>query len=87
MSWTINISKQAQADLDHFRAHDRAAYLNCYRLSLALRKDPFSGPGKPAKLQGLTGEVWYRRTSIQDHMVYEVFDNSVTVASYRTHIE
>lgn len=87
MSWTVRISKQAQADLDHFRAHDNATYHNCYRLSMALLKDPFSGPGKPAKLQGLTGEVWCRRTNIEDRMVYEVFDNSITVASFRTHLE
>ena len=87
MSWTVTISKQAQADLDFFRAHDRALYLNCHRLSVAISKDPFSGPGKPTKIDGLGGDVWCRRTSIGDLMVYEVFDNTVAVASFRTHLE
>jgi len=87
MSWTVKISKQARADLDHFRAHDGATYRNCHFLSIAVGKDPFSGPGKPTKVQGIDGEVWCRRTNIEDRMVYEVFAHSVTVASYRTHLE
>ena len=87
MSWTVKISNQARADLDHFRAYDRASYLNCYRLSVAVSKDPFFGPGKPMPIEGLNGNVWCRRTNISDRMVYELFDNSITVASYRTHLE
>ena len=87
MSWTVKISKQARADLDYFRAHDNATYLNCYNLSVAVSRDPFSGPGKPTQIDGLNGNVWFRRTSIADRMVYEVFENSITVASYRTHLE
>ena len=87
MSWTVRISRQARADLDHFRAHDRSAYLSCHRLSKAVSKDPFGGMGKPRKIESLDGEVWCRRTTLEDRMVYEVFENSVTVSSYRTHIE
>jgi len=87
MSWTVKISKQAQTDLDHFRAYDGATYRNCYKLSKAVGKDPFSGPGKPLKIEGVGGSVWCRRTSISDRMVYELFEDSVIVASYRTHIE
>ena len=87
MSWTVKISRQAREDLDYFRAHDRSAYLNCYRLSTAVSKDPFAGAGKPYKIEGLGGNIWCRRTTLEDRMVYEVFDNQVTVAAYRTHIE
>jgi toxin YoeB len=87
MSWTVRISRQARADLDHFRAHDTSAYVNCHRLSKAVSKDPFGGVGKPRKIESLGGEVWCRRITLEDRMVYEVFEHSVTVAAYRTHIE
>jgi toxin YoeB len=87
MSWTLKISKQARADLDYFRAYDSEIYRNCYELSKAVVKDPFSGPGKPLKLSGARGEVWFRRTSLEHRMVYQVFDNLIIVASYRTHID
>ena len=87
MSWTVKISKQARTDLDHFRAYDRNTYLNCYRLTAAVSKDPFAGPGKPVRIEGLGGNVWCRRTSLTDRMIYELFGNSIIVASHRTHIE
>ncbi len=87
MSWTVRISRQARVDLDHFRAHDRSAYVNCHDLTLAVSKDPFSGAGKPRKIVGIDGEVWCRRSTLEDRMVYEVFEGAVTVAAYRTHID
>ena len=87
MSWIVKISKLARADLDYFRAHDNTAYLDCYRLSESISDDPFSGPGKPLQIDGFDGKVWCRRTSIEDLLVYEVFDNSVAIASFRTHLD
>lgn len=84
---SVRISRQARADLDHFRAHDRAAYENCYRLSVEVSRDPFSGLGKPQKIDALGGDVWCRRTTLEDLMVYEVYEESVIIASYRTHVD
>ena len=87
MSWTVRISRQARVDLDYFRAHDRTAYLNCHHLTAAVSRDPFSGAGKPRKIEGLDGVVWFRRSTLEDRMVYEVFEGAVIVASYRPHFD
>ena len=87
MPWTVRISKQARADLDHFRAYDRGTYQTCNDLSNAVAVDPYGGPGKPLRLSEAGGEVWFRRTSLEHRMVYEVFDDVVIVASYRTHVD
>ncbi len=85
MSWNLKISKQARKDLDHFRAYDRSTYRDCYRLTRSIAVDPYSGPGKPLKIEELNGDVWFRRTSLDNRMVYEVFEHTVKIASYRMH--
>ena len=87
MSWILKISSQAREDLDYFRAHDREIYRNCYLITKAIEEDPYSGPGKPLRINELVGEVWFRRTSLEDRAVYEVFGKTVKIAAYRTHIE
>ncbi len=87
MSWTLRISEQARADLDHFRAYDKTAYQNCYELTKAVAADPFAGPGTPLRFLEAGENVWFRRTSLNHRMVYQVFDDVVVVASYRTHLD
>lgn len=87
MSWILKISKLARTDLDHFRAYDKSAYRRCYELSKAVEADPYAGPGKPLKLDEAGGDVWFRRTTIEHRMVYEVFQDTIVVASYRTHLD
>ena len=87
MSWTLKISEAAQADLDYFRAYDSETYNNCYELSKAVAEAPYLGLGKPLKLVDAGGDVWFRRSSLTHRMVYEVFDDVIVVASYRTHLD
>lgn len=87
MSWKVKISKQAREDLDFFRAYRNDIYHECYRMTKALKLEPYSGPGKPTNAPILGNNVWYRRSSLEDRMVYEIFEGLVVVASYRLHIE
>ena len=87
MSWKAIISNQAREDLDYFRAHEPDSYKNSYRLTRLLEENPFEGPGRPIHATALGEDVWFRRLSLEHRMVYEVFDDLVVVASYRTHFE
>ncbi len=83
-SWTVNLNTQAQKDLNWFRRHNKKLYVRCYKLTMAVEKNPFKGIGKPEHLRYL-GNVWSRRVNIEHRMVCEVFDNLIVVASYRHH--
>ena len=87
MYGTLKISEQARKDLDHFRAYDTPTYKNCYVLSKAVSADPFDGPGKPQNLGECGKNVWCRRTSLENRMVYEVFATTIVVAAFRSHVE
>jgi toxin YoeB len=43
----------------------------------AALRDPFAGVGKPEQLKHLGGNVWSRRISYADRLVYEVFDDCI----------
>ena len=87
MSWTVRISRQAREDLDYHRAYEPETYRNCYDLTKSVEGNPYEGPGTPQNASALGQGVWFRRLSLQHRMVYEVFENLVVVASYRSHIE
>ena len=84
-SWNLKISVQAENDLSWFRKKNRKLYEKCFDLTLAVIKNPMIGIGKPALLKYLGDNVWSRRVSLEQRMVYEIFDNLVIVAAYRYH--
>lgn len=43
----------------------------------AVPRDPFAGLGKPEPLKHLGGNVWSRRITEADRLVYEVFEGRV----------
>ena len=87
MSWKLKISNQARKDLDYFRAYDKQIYRNCYNITKSITTDPYSGLGKPLKIDELGNDVWLRRTSLENRAVYEIFGKTVKIAAYRTHLE
>lgn len=50
-------------------------------------RDPFDGIGKPEHLKHLGGNVWSRRISEADRLVYEVFDNRIEFPQARDHYD
>jgi toxin YoeB len=43
----------------------------------ATLRDPYQGIGKPEHLRHLGGNVWSRRITEADRLVYEVFDDRI----------
>ena len=87
MSWKVKISSRALEDLDHLRAYKQNIYRTAYNLTRAVEKDPFGGGGAPVAVPLIGDNVWCRRLSLEHRMVYEIFEDLVVVASYRTHFE
>ena len=87
MSWTVRISKQALEDLDHLRAHQPGIYREAYEITRSIDEDPTAGIGAPANLPVLGPNVWCRNLSLEHRVVYELFDHTVVIAAYTTHID
>jgi len=90
MTWSVRVLPQAEEDLDWFRRHDLARYVKCFDLVRSVAQDPRSGIGKPERLRHFGDtEVWSRRVSLEDRMVYTVYQGSlqVDVSSCRQHCE
>ena len=87
MSWKVRISSRAREDLDRLRAYDPASYANSYRLTRSVQQNPYEGQGKPTQAVAMGPRVWFRRLSLEHRMVYEVFEDHVIIASYRTHLD
>jgi toxin YoeB len=50
-------------------------------------RDPFAGIGKPEHLKHFGGNIWSRRVSEADRLVYEVFGDRVEFLQARYHYE
>jgi len=64
--------------------------VKCFDLVRSVAQDPRSGIGKPERLRHFGDtEVWSRRVSLEDRMVYTVYQGSlqVDVSSCRQHCE
>jgi toxin YoeB len=89
MTWRILILRKAEDDLAWHRRHHRRQYVKCFDLIREIATDPRQGTGKPERLKYLDREVWSRRVSHEDRMVYVVYaeEGSVEIVSCRSHYE
>jgi toxin YoeB len=51
----------------------------------AVRRDPFSGIGKPERLRHERANVWSRRVTQEHRLVYQVFEDRVEFDRCRGH--
>lgn len=72
-------------DLEHRVATDRKVALRVLELMKAARRDPFHGIGKPEPLKHLGSDVWSRRITARDRLVYRVGDDFVDFLQARFH--
>ncbi len=50
-----------------------------------IKRDPFNGMGKPEALKYEFSGFWSRRITDEHRLVYEVHENSISIASCRYH--
>lgn len=81
----IQLQPEALEDLRHWIAHDRRVAGRILDLIESARRTPFEGAGKPEPLRHLGSDVWSRRITKADRLVYRVLDNSIDVLQARFH--
>ena len=72
-------------DLAFWVRTDRKTALRVLGLMKAVRRDPLDGPGKPEPLRHLGSDIWSRRITARDRLVYRVLDDSVEFLQARYH--
>lgn len=81
----IHMQPEALEDLRHWVHHDRKLAAKVLELIEAARRDPFTGIGKPEPLKNLGSDVWSRRITREDRLVYRVTDDFIDVLQARYH--
>lgn len=72
-------------DLRYWVETDRKTALRILELSVAILRDPFTGPGKPEPLKYLLAGVWSRRITQEHRLVYLVREGRVCFLQARFH--
>ncbi len=87
MTYKINILKNANEDLDWLRKNDRKSYCKCFDLVRELMENSRGGTGKPERLKYFAKEVYSRRISQEDRLVYTTYEHTgeIDISSFRGH--
>ncbi len=72
-------------DLRYWVEHDRKIARRVLELIEAARRDPHAGIGKPEPLRHLGSDIWSRRITKADRLVYRVLDSSIDILQARFH--
>ena len=70
--YTCVVQKQFREDLESWVKVDRKTALKILSFVDEVLRDPFVGRGKPEPLKYLPGNVWSRRITQEDRLVYRV---------------
>ena len=70
-------------DLTHWVSTDRKVALKVLELVEAIRRDPFTGLGKPEPLRHALAGWWSRRLDQEHRLVYRVTERGVELAQMR----
>lgn len=81
----VQLQPEALEDLRYWVDHDRRIAARVLSLIEAARRDPVRGIGKPEPLKSLGSDVWSRRITQEDRLVYRVSDTHVDVLQARYH--
>jgi toxin YoeB len=76
---------EALDDLRHWVRGDRRIADKVLELIEACRRDPFRGIGKPEPLKRLGSDIWSRRITQEDRLVYRVTDEYVDILQAKYH--
>lgn len=82
---TLAVQPEALEDLTYWVGTDRKIALRCLKLIEAARRDPFRGEGKPEPLKHLGSDIWSRRITQEDRLVYRVTATGIDILQARYH--
>ncbi|MCU0769537.1 MAG: Txe/YoeB family addiction module toxin [Burkholderiaceae bacterium] len=78
-------SDEAWEDDLYWQKQDRRMVERIDRLVQEVKRDPFSGVGKPEPLKHALAGFWSRRLTDEHRMVYRVEGDSLQIAQLRYH--
>ena len=82
---SLVIEPECLEDLCWWLDTNRKTALRVFDLIEAVMRDPFSGIGKPEQLKHLGPNIWSRRITGEDRLVYLVSDDRVNFLQARFH--
>ena len=85
--YKVNILKKTNNDLNWQRKNDKKAYIKVFDLLREIMVDPRNGTGKPESLKYFASEVYSRRVSQKDRLVYTIYEASkeIEILSTKEH--
>lgn len=76
---------EAWDDYLFWQKQDRKMVDRINKLIQEVKRDPFSGVGKPEPLKHALAGFWSRRITDEHRMVYRIEDDSLLIAQLRYH--
>ncbi len=79
------VQDECMEDLEYWVSSNRKVALRIFTLMKSVRRDPFRGVGKPEPLKHLGPDIWSRRITARDRLVYRVGEDFVDFLQARYH--
>ncbi len=83
VAWTDD----AWDDYVSWLSKDKKVLKRINKLIQDIRRDPFTGIGKPEQLRFELSGLWSRRINSEHRIVYEVKDNEIIIYSVKSHYD
>ena len=81
----IEFDINALEDLKFWIKNDRKKASKVISLAEEIRRNPFSGTGKPEPLKYSLSSTWSRRIDQEHRLVYQVKENKIRILACRYH--
>jgi len=83
----LPITSGALEDLNPWSTANPKVLSKIIRLIAETARTPRTGTGKPERLKHLGGEVWSRRITEKDRLVYDIQSDVITIIACRFHYD
>jgi toxin YoeB len=83
----LSITSSAIEDLEAWSASNPKVLSRIIRLIAETTRTPRTGTGKPERLKHLGGEVWSRRITDKDRLVYDIQPELIVIVACRFHYD
>jgi toxin YoeB len=83
----LSVTSGALEDLEAWSTTNPKKLSKIIRLIAETVRSPRSGAGKPERLKHLGGEVWSRRITEKDRLVYDIESYVITIVACRFHYD
>ena len=83
----LSITSGALEDLESWSTTNPKVLAKIIRLIAETTRTPRTGTGRPERLKHMGGEVWSRRITEKDRLVYDIERDVITIVACRFHYD